>query len=158
MRTLFKWLKRLFLGIFYSFILLFCGLFAYILFVGFIGEPLAKSVAPPKYPNWVLASTSRSGGTTSMWEFKNYRTPDNLKTVLAFYETHMPGFEFYEYTHPSGRTESGYHNGRCNESQLSYYLRETLEGGLPCVSVTIFSNPDNSSGTRILFRFDWPAP
>lgn len=93
-----------------------------------------------------------------MWEFKNYRTPDNVETVLAFYETHMPGFEFYETVHPSGQAEAGYHNGRCNGSKLSHYLSETLEGGLPCVSVTISYDDDNPPGTRIRFRFDWPAP
>lgn len=158
MQTLFKWLKRLFLGMFYTFILGVCGLLALALFLGSAGELFARTITPPEYPNGVLASTWRSGGTTSMWEFKDYRAPDDLETVLAFYETHIPDFEFYEYTHPSGQTESGYRNGRCHESQLSHYLRETLKGGLPCVSLTISSDPDNLSGTRILFRFDWPAP
>jgi hypothetical protein len=75
-------------------------------------ELLARAVAPPMYPGSIQVSRYQSGGPDSMWEVSTYRSSDDIKTVLAFYEVCMPGFIE---DHDPANGAISYFNGRSME-------------------------------------------
>lgn len=138
-------------------ILLLIGSCAFFCAIGFvIPEQLARLAAPPEYPNSELIGRDYSGGTDSMWDRRIYRTSDDLTTVLAYMEKHMPGFLLAE--DPSTSAPS-YFNNKCDKSLLAQLAAQLISVNdlFPCASVWLYEDP-NSAGTRIRMWLSWPAP
>jgi hypothetical protein len=138
-------------------ILLLLGLCTFFCALGLvIPKQLARSAAPPEYPNSELINQSNDGGTDNYQERRLYRTSDDIPTVLAYMEKHMPGFRQLEESNAFG---PAYHNSKCNKSWLAKLasLLTSANGVLPCTSVLIFEDPDSNS-TLIRIWVDWPAP
>jgi hypothetical protein len=141
-------------------ILGFCFVFGYLYVIG-LGPVLAQAVAPPVYPNSQLVSQEEGGGSGWWRVSRVYKTDDGLKTVQAFMEREMPGFE-PERWQARGQ---GFGNGRCNDSWLGRYVAQqnwrSIDGKsivLPCASVHLWVDPQHSEQTLIEVELSWVPP
>jgi hypothetical protein len=119
-----------------------------------ISEPLARSLAPPEYPNSILLEEDVSGGTDSMWDRKLYSTPDMPEQVLTFMESHLGEFEAAE---NSETEQERYDWGKCSRNLLLSYMVFALENR-PCASVHVYVDPKQPEITLIRVWISWPAP
>jgi hypothetical protein len=131
-----------------------CGVMAYVQ-----RRSSIVSKAPPPYPDSELISRWESGGPTSVWDRRTYRTDDSVEQVLEFMEQHMPGFSETQF--PEGL---GYKNKACDTGWSAYFVAwavaspvDEIEGLLPTVSVWFYSDSENPSGTIINIWFVWPS-
>ena len=88
-----------------------------------------------------------------MWEDSVSRTPDSIKTVLAFYEREMPGFR---QVNDDGMLS--YVKGREDDGPLGFLASLTGNGIHPGVGVVIHPDKQDASTTVIAARIEWPAP
>lgn len=159
-----KLLKRAFLVAPGVLLLGIFALFTSLVVMVVAGERLARAVAPPDYPRSELIERRDSGGGDIKWDRRTYRTTDDMDTVLDYYESYMPGFIQSEHR----EAPAVYTNTRCNDGALASLVTAVINGAprrlhdenlpSPCVSVTIFPDPNIPAGTRIWLWLDWPAP
>lgn len=119
-----------------------------------LSEQMARSLAPPEYPNSILIEDWESGGSVSMWDRKLYSTPDSPEQVLTFMESHVGEFKTSEH---SETEQIRFSWGKCSRNVLLSFMVFVAETR-PCASVSIFTDPDRPDVTLIRVWIDWPAP
>jgi len=125
---------------------------------------MAHALAPPEYPGSQFLGTYNRMGTESIGDWRTYRTTDSIDKVLAFMEVHMPGFVM-EHNSTRGTV---YRNLKEDKSDLAKRAADYACSSLfcttfnaktyPSVDVTLYSDPNNPTGTLIDVLIDWPAP
>jgi hypothetical protein len=130
----------------------------------FSAPQMARTLAPPEYPGSQFLSTYQRTGTESMGDWRTYSTTDSIGNMLAFMEEHMPGFVM-EHNSAGGTI---YRNYKEDKSDLAKRAADYACSSLfcttfntktyPSVEVTLYSDPNNSTGTLIDVHIDWPAP
>ncbi len=147
-------------------ILLFLGI-PFCLFFGpicaLVGGQVLAFGDVPQYPSVKLISTDRTLHSNTVSETQIYKTDDNLDTVLAYMEQHLPGFVKLDQP-PSSRqlTNTIYRNSLRPSWVADLAIRYAdfmrivpYTEGLPSKVVLIYSDPDNPGGTVIEVINDW---
>lgn len=153
-----------FIGVSFVAILVIVGLFvAQFLVVNGYARYSAYALAPPEYPNSELIEKWQSGGPDTQWDRRTYQTPDNLDEVFSFMEEQMPGFSLEN----DSANSVVYQNHAKNTNWLAQLAAKQACTSLHCIeksaliypsaSVRFYSDPDNSTGTLIEVRINWPS-
>jgi len=117
------------------------------------GEQIARGLMPPEYPGSTLLQVEQERFPNTRFEHRTYFTPDNVETVLAYMEQHMPGFTQY--------SPERYGNRRQDNSLPSLITAilvqwGDIESGVPDVEVNL--DEANTTGTEITIILSWPDP
>ena len=116
------------------------------------GEQIARSLMPPEYPGSRLIDVEQERIPNTRWEYRTYYTSDDLETVLAYMEQHLPGFTKHSSERYSTRIED-----KSLPSLITAVLVQVsdIESGVPGVEVELDADP---AGTEITVILNWPDP
>jgi hypothetical protein len=108
---------------------------------------------PPEYPGSTLVQVEQERFPNTRFEHRTYHTPDDVATVLAYMEGHMPGFT---------QVSSERYENRRQDNSLPSLITAVLvqfadiESGVPGVEVNL--DEANTTGTEITIILSWPDP
>jgi hypothetical protein len=123
-----------------------------------LSEPVARSMAPPVYPNSALLGIENRSGLDGFSEYATYRTTDNPQTVRAWYKQEFPGLKLSE------ESTGGVHWywWESNQNSLLLHLIALVNCGdwrlIPSAYLTIRPDRDNPALTVISIDISWPSP
>lgn len=117
------------------------------------GEQIARSLMPPEYPGSTLIQVEQERFPNTRFEYRTYYTSDNVETVLAYMEQHMPGFT----SDPPERYRNHRHDNSL-PSLITAILVQLgdIESGVPGVEVNL--DEAQTTGTEITIILSWPDP
>ena len=117
------------------------------------GEQVARGLMPPEYPGSTLIEVEQERFPNTRFEYRTYSTPDDVETVLAYMEGHMPGF-----TQSSPERYGNHRQDNSLPSLITALLVQLgdIESGVPGVEVNL--DEANTTGTEITIILSWPDP
>jgi len=117
------------------------------------GEQIARDLMPPEYPGSTLVHVEQERHPNTRSEYRTYHTPDDLETVLAYMEQHLPGFTQYSRERYGNRIED-----KSLPSLITALLAQfgDIESGVPGVEAEL--DEANTTGTEITVILHWPDP
>ena len=132
-----------------------CGMSFMLLMFNLLGRAYVLStISPPHYPASQLEQHKTGGGSGGTWVTYIYHTKDDHHKVLAFMEPRMQGFTTMNDKEKEPLRNTPIHsNSACTYDTLLgryFYSR----GKYPCISLSIYPDPDEPSET-VLEVSEW---